>query len=287
MKGIEIRPLESQAEREACVAVQEEVWGRDFRDRVPASILLIATETGGVATGAFEGDRLVGFVFGITGIRNGVPTHWSDMLAVRASHRGRGIGYRLKLHQRQELLGRGVGLVRWTFDPLEARNAHLNLNRLGALVGAYRRDLYGASNSPPHAGIGTDRLVAEWELESDRVRRRIGETGGGGERDVEPPGSPGSIPAPHPGAPVQNPWRTGSPHPQPAGEPRWVDGPVVRVAVPADIQALKRDDLELARHWRRTARTALERCFDAGYTAVAAEPDGSVWYYVLARSLAR
>ena len=132
-----IRPLGGRAEREACVALQERVWGDAFADRVPASVLMIALETGGVASGAFLDGRLVGFVFGITGLREGRPIHWSDMLAVAPEHRGEGIGHRLKLHQRALLLERGVETVRWTFDPLEARNAHINLRRLGAVAGEY------------------------------------------------------------------------------------------------------------------------------------------------------
>ena len=171
--GAVIRPLEGLAERETCVALQERVWGEAFADRVPASVLMIAQETGGVASGAFVEGRLVGFVFGITGIEDGRPIHWSDMLAVAPEHRGRGIGYRLKLHQRTLLLDRGVERVRWTFDPLEARNAHLNLRRLGATAAEYRRDVYGTSDSPLHAGIGTDRLVAEWAIASERVEARL------------------------------------------------------------------------------------------------------------------
>lgn len=245
--AVVIRPLDGEAERAACVALQERVWGPAFADRVPASVLMIALETGGVASGAFEAGELVGFVFGITGLRAGRPTHWSDMLAVAPEHRGRGIGYRLKLHQRTLLLERGVKMVRWTFDPLEARNAHINLRRLGAVAREYRRDAYGASDSPLHAGIGTDRLVAEWPIASERVATRL--AGG--------PGDPTDRPAEGGGA--------------------------QRIAVPADIQALKRTDLAAALEWRRTVREALEGAFAAGYTAVDFERPGDMARYVLDR----
>jgi predicted GNAT superfamily acetyltransferase len=269
-----IRPLADHEERLACVALQETIWGPGFADRVPASVLMIAQETGGVVLGGFEGDRLVGFVFGITGLRDGAPVHWSDMLAVHRSWRGRGIGRRLKLRQREVLLDRGVRTVLWTFDPLEARNGHLNLRRLGARSGRYRRDLYGRSDSPLHAGIGTDRLVVEWALDSERVRA-LAEGG-----EPAPPDATG--------APVLNPPEpgVGPPRPGPAiSAPR---GAAVRVAVPADIQGLKGRDLGLAAAWRRNVRSALERCLDAGYEAVDLERGEAVATYVLlARDLDR
>ncbi len=235
------RPLEGLAEREACVALQERVWGESFADRVPASVLMIALETGGIASGAFLAGELVGFVFGITGLRDGRPTHWSDMLAVAPEHRGEGIGYRLKLHQRAQLLERGVETVRWTFDPLEARNAHINLRRLGAVAREYRRDAYGASDSPLHAGIGTDRLVAEWPIASARVAARL------------------------------------------AGHVDPAEAGAKRIAVPVDLQALKRDDLAAAVVWRKEVRAAFEAAFAEGYVAVDFERSGDGARYVLAR----
>lgn len=248
VRGLEIRPLAGLAERAACVALQERVWGKAFADRVAASVLMIAQETGGVASGAFIGGELVGFVFGITGMRDGRPFHWSDMLAVAPEHRGAGIGYRLKLHQRERLLAQGVQTVCWTFDPLEAGNAHLNLRRLGALAREYRRDVYGESDSPLHAGIGTDRLVAEWLIASDRVASRI--EGGSRVRAADP------------------------------GE--GIDGPVLRVDIPANLQAVKAADMEAARAWRREVRGALESAFADGYVAVDLERGDDGARYVLA-----
>ncbi|NIP80037.1 MAG: GNAT family N-acetyltransferase, partial [Gemmatimonadetes bacterium] len=171
----------------ACAALQEVIWGQSFADRVPPSMLLVAQETGGIASGAFDGDRLVGFVFGITGVRDGGPVHWSDMLAVHPSHRGRGLGVRLKLHQRERLLERGVETALWTFDPLESRNAHLNFRLLGGRSREYRRDVYGSSDSPLHAGIGTDRLIVEWAMASERVRSRLEDRGAPEPAAVEGP----------------------------------------------------------------------------------------------------
>jgi predicted GNAT superfamily acetyltransferase len=248
-----IRPLATFAEREECVKLQEAIWGNGFVDSVPSSILMIAQETGGVASGAFRGDRLIGFVFGITGIRDGRRIHWSDMLAVLPEYRDQGLGHRLKLHQRELLLGHGVERVLWTFDPLVARNAFLNLRRLGAVARTYKRDLYGRSTSPLHAGIGTDRLLAEWWIGSPRVRQSLA-----GER-----------PAPRGlGGVLLNPPGTAADRARPGEELREPRGDALLIAVPADIQELKTHAPDLALAWRENVRAAFEAAFAAGYQAV-------------------
>ncbi|HEX7938590.1 MAG TPA: GNAT family N-acetyltransferase, partial [Gemmatimonadaceae bacterium] len=125
--GITIRALESQADLAACVALQRDTWGRGFADVVPASILQVAQKVGGVAAGAFDpSGQLVGFVFGMTGLKDGDVVHWSDMLAVRPSVQNRGLGRRLKEFQRQAVAKLGAKRIYWTYDPLVARNAHIN-----------------------------------------------------------------------------------------------------------------------------------------------------------------
>lgn len=267
MSGLAIRPLEGAAEYRACVDLQRRTWGESFDELVPPSMLMVAQEMGGIASGAFDGDRLVGFVFGISGVREGRPGHWSDMLAVAPEYQGRGIGRLLKLHQRERLLQLGIPRMYWTFDPLVARNARLNLTRLGATAQSYRRDAYGESDSPLHAGIGTDRLVADWALDSERVRRRVA----------------GEAPAlSDESAPLILPAESGAAHPRPGAfrPERGVER--VRVAVPSDIQALKRDDLGLGRAWRSAVREALEWAFGEGLAAVELErQDASVCAYTL------
>jgi len=256
VSDIVIRPLETFQERAECVRLQEATWGNGFVDRVPSSILMIARETGGVASGAFDGDRLVGFVFGVSGFRDGRRIHWSDMLAVLPDYRDHGLGYRLKLHQRDLLLRHEVETVFWTFDPLVARNAHLNLRRLGAVVRTYKRDLYGRSASPLHAGIGTDRLLAEWWIASDRVAHTLGghrsDPSGNPRPVVNPPAASG-----HPGRPLHPGDRIDA--------PGWESAEVV---VPSDIQTVKDSDPDAARAWRQNVRAAFETSLDAGYEAV-------------------
>ena len=132
-------------------------------------MFVVAAQTGGQTLGAFAGDRLVGFTLAVAGLRGRVPYLHSHMTGVDSEYRDRGVGRMLKLFQREEALGRGIRLIQWTFDPLELRNAHFNLNRLGVICREYHPNLYGVTTSPLHRGLETDRLVAEWRLDSARV----------------------------------------------------------------------------------------------------------------------
>ena len=156
---VTLRVLKHIGEFRECVSLQDSTWGRDLQT-VPASLLLAATKIGGLVIGAYNAhETLAGFVLSLTGTDARGALHWSHMLAVSADARGAGIGRALKERQRSELAGRGVNRIAWTFDPLQSRNAHLNINRLGARVVEYIDDMYGVTGSPLHLGIATDRLV--------------------------------------------------------------------------------------------------------------------------------
>ena len=217
---IRIRPARTRDEFVACVDLQRDTWGRSFSDVVPLSMLQITAKMKGVVTGAFGPDgTLHGFVYGVTGLRRGELAHWSHMLAVRPEARNQGIGRRLKLAQRDELRSVGVKTMYWTFDPLVARNAHLNLNLLGATVDEFVQDMYGTSDSELHQ-LGTDRFIAKWDL--------------GG---ADPPPGAGPAPAPPP-----------TPHPD-----------AVEVLIPRDIEAVEARSFDEALGWRRSTRRAFNR----------------------------
>jgi predicted GNAT superfamily acetyltransferase len=167
--GIDVRKCDRLEEYRACVALQKEIWAEADLEIVPDTIFVVAAHTGGQILGAFEQDRLVGFTLAMPGIRNRALYLHSHMTGVHADYRDRGIGRMLKLLQRDEALSRDIRLIEWTFDPLEMRNAHFNLNRLGAISRRYLPNLYGVTSSPLHRGLATDRLVAEWYLDSPRV----------------------------------------------------------------------------------------------------------------------
>jgi predicted GNAT superfamily acetyltransferase len=171
-------------EFEACVRLQIEVWGYDEGDVIPRRAFLVGQKIGGQVIGAFDTEipgasaeggpeSLVGFALSLPGLKSseGIPRAYlhSHMLAVKEQYRNRGLGAKLKLEQRKEALSRGIRHMEWTFDPLEIKNAFLNIHKLGAIVCGYRVNFYGVSSSRLQGGLPTDRLLAEWELDSPRV----------------------------------------------------------------------------------------------------------------------
>jgi predicted GNAT superfamily acetyltransferase len=164
-----IRRCEGVEEFNKCVELQKEVWNFSDLDIVPLRMFVVAEKIGGQIIGTFDGETLVGFALSIPGSRNGRPYLHSHMLAVKEAYRNAGLGRRMKLAQREDGIARGFELIEWTFDPLEIKNAHLNIERLGAIARRYTINQYGMSSSPLQGGLPTDRLIAEWWLNSKRV----------------------------------------------------------------------------------------------------------------------
>ncbi|HET9211160.1 MAG TPA: hypothetical protein VFR03_12215 [Thermoanaerobaculia bacterium] len=259
--GLTFRSFSSTADYQACVELQKDTWGRNFSDVVPLSILKITRKAGGIAAGAFSpvGD-LLGFVYGLAGWVDRRPFHWSHMLAVARQARDLGLGTRLKLYQRDLLLPTGVEEVRWSFDPLEARNAHLNFNHLGAEVAEYVENLYeGEEGSELFAGIGTDRFILSWKIASDRVERALADRrAGAGEPFC-------AAPAANPGAAVGD----------------LPDAPRVRIEIPESIQDLKAERPDLGMAWRESTRRAFQHYLGLGYRVEAFYRDAGerrCWY---------
>jgi len=167
---IVVRKCTTVAEFQDCVALQKEVWNFADVDLIPLRLFVVADKIGGQIIGSFDGEELVGFALSIPGSRGGHPYLHSHMLAVREKYRNAGLGKQMKLLQREDGLARGFELIEWTFDPLEIKNSFLNLERLGAVSSRYNINQYGISSSPLQGGLPTDRLVAEWWLQSKRVK---------------------------------------------------------------------------------------------------------------------
>ena len=244
--GLTYRPLLTPEDAAACFDLQGEIWGSTF-DRVPASLLRVTTKIGGLAIGAFDDSgTLIGFVYGLAGLRDGEPIHWSHMLGVREAARCMGVGRHLKEMQRSILARRGIARVLWTFDPLQARNAHLNLNRLGVTLVDYVENMYGITSSPLHLGLATDRLIV-----------MLPTTGVVGDRPTwhGPAGESGSVP-------VLTPFPR-------AGDIQ-VDlddtaVPSVLIEIPADLQKVMTTTPDLASTWRLATRASFQRALRRGY----------------------
>jgi predicted GNAT superfamily acetyltransferase len=253
---VTIRPARDRADYDASVELQRAAWGLGDLE-VTSAIQLIATvHAGGLLLVAeVPGQGIVGFAYAFAALRGGEPHLHSDMLAVAPRFQARGVGTRLKWAQREEALRRGLRLITWTFDPMQARNARLNLHRLGAVASELLPNFYGTTTSALHHGLPTDRLFARWDLDHPRVRERAA----AGDRPgiVEPPACPHINDVS---------WRGRLPV---TSAPRLdVDAPELLLEIPADWDGLCAAGPSLARAWQATVREALAACFARGHAAV-------------------
>jgi len=255
--------------------MSRDIWGAAERNVVPRELLLTMQINGGLVLGAFgPAQRMVGFVFGFAGVRGGRLRICSHQLGVMPEYRGKGIGIALKQAQREEALRLGYELITWTFDPLEARNAYINLHRLGCIARVYDRDHYGPMEDELNKGLPSDRFEAEWWLTPTVAPGA----------DRRPPPAPGAdqTPRPKPGDGAELPAdlpvlldadRDGKPRRGSmdlAAERRGL------IRVPVDFQAVKRRDLELALQWRLESRAAFEAALSEGLVATDCTREG--WY---------
>jgi predicted GNAT superfamily acetyltransferase len=262
--NIKIRPLKTLVEMDAVVALQRTVWD-DPTTVIYRNVLISWVRNGGVLLGALDDDRIVGFVLGYLGTESQDSSRpamanlklVSQRMAVLPEYRDRGIGYQLKLAQRQYAIQQGIRLITWTFDPLESRNAHLNIHKLGAIVRRYWRDYYGTEPSSQVVLGSSDRLIVEWWVTNHRVEQRItGKRSGLTLRQYTDAN-----------ATIMNPSRaeTGS-YPQPGELTTRTPGMVALIEIPGDFDAIVNNDPDLARAWRQHSRELLENALASGYT---------------------
>jgi predicted GNAT superfamily acetyltransferase len=249
--NVRLRPLTSLGQFDEALAIMVATWG-EFQ-LPPREVMTALAHSGNVPLGAYDGDRLVGFVLGWAGVDEGGLHVHSHMLAALPDRRHRGVGYALKLGQRAQALDQGIHLARWTFDPLVARNAWFNLGKLGAEADGFGRAFYGEMTDEINRGDRSDRLVIRWDLDPE---------------------------------PAPRVWRDGlptvlaaegnrcDPRPVPGTEPA-ADGGVVEV--PRDHEELRRRDPALASRWRDASAEALEACFRAGLVVGAFDRDRSAY----------
>jgi predicted GNAT superfamily acetyltransferase len=175
---IRVASLHSAEEMKVCVELQQRVWGYEPIDTVPDQIFIVASKTGGHVLVAYDEDQPIGFALAFAATRPGQDYLHSHMVAVLEDYQNRGVGRLLKLAQREDALARGFDLIEWTFDPLQLKNARFNVHRLGAIIRQYLPNLYGRTSSHLHAGLPTDRLVAQWWVRAPRVSNILNASAG-------------------------------------------------------------------------------------------------------------
>ena len=253
-----VRRLTTLDECHQVAALEKSVWEfTDAEDVVPPSLLIVSIKRGGLLLGAFDNAELVGFVYSMPGVKDGRLMHWSHMLGVMPAAQGTGVGLKLKLAQREHAMGAGVDVIEWTFDPLQALNAHLNFARLGVIVEEYEEDVYGRSTSPLHLGTPTDRFVAEWRLSAPHVERRISMPVASLIRDSS---VMSAVPVNR--AQQKGEWLAPALLTLDASDRRLL------VEIPTDFTEMQRRMPELAMDWRLSTRSIFETYFPRGYRVV-------------------
>lgn len=269
--AIEIRALKEINELKAVEELQQEVWGCTEREILPGLTLIPLLDIGGILLGAYDGKNLIGFVLGFSGFEDGKPILHSDMLAVKATYRASGLGYKLKLAQREAALTKGIDKITWTFDPLQSANAHLNFGKLGVTSDCYKINYYGETSSSLHR-TGTDRLWVTWLLSSKRVRQRI-EDG-----VVAPVHSLEELPALVKVGEDDEPIVGTNDKTQQS----------VAIEIPHDINAILQADVDRAIRWREATRTAFTTAMTANYFVAdyfrVSRENGQTGVYVLRQS---
>jgi len=240
-QAIAIRTPEDAHEMGVCVDLQQRIWSYAPLDTVPDQVFIVAKKTGGQVMIAYDADMPVGFALAFAATRDGLTYLHSHMVGVVDEYQNRGVGRLLKLAQREDALERGINLIEWTFDPLQLKNAHFNIERLGAIVRHYIPNLYGRTSSPLHAGLPTDRLVAEWWVRSQRVEDVL----------------------------ASNPRSSSSPATR------------ERIAIPADIRQICRDEPQRAEQIQSKLRAQFVSDLASGQAAVGFELDQEHGTYLL------
>lgn len=273
--SIHIADLSTIDDFRRVVALEHAIWGyTDAGDVVTVPVFIITMKRGAILLGAFDGDDMVGFSWSIVGMKDGRATQWSHMTGVLPEYRG-GLGYRLKLAQRERALARGYDLIEWTFDPLQALNAHFNLKKLGAVVEEYAVNFYGESTSALHKGTPTDRLVAAWRIAEPHVARRVDQPQMESARSHEVAEAPLVNPTLPEGA-----WRAATKVDLDREDRRlWVE-------IPVGFTDMQQRDAALALRWRLQVRDVFQAYLGRGYRAVdfMLRRDEGFGRYLLARN---
>lgn len=266
--GIEIKEVKTVEELQQVAEVEERTWGSS---PIPVHQTLTVAKNGGVVLAAWDGGDMVGFLYSFPGFQNGETYLCSHMLAVSDSHRNRGIGYELKMEQRAVATHLGYRKIRWTYDPLESKNAYLNIVKLGAICSDYIVNCYGEMEDELNKGLPSDRFNVEWLIQSPHVEQRqqwitdLAYTEDGNLLDWQ--------------------LEDGLPVPLTTHLTKVTQTclPALFVPVPNRIQAIKKANRALALDWRLKTREVLQHAFAHGWAVahVLTEAAEDVHYYAL------
>lgn len=251
---IVIRDISSITELEAVLQLEKEVWEFEDADVTPLTLAVAMQAAGSIWLGAFNKDALVGFAFAFPSLEHGKIGFHSHTLAVRTGCDSRGLGFRLKLAQRERVLARGVNEITWTFDPLRSRNAHLNFAKLGVISNSYRPDFYGAHTSSALHTNGTDRLWVTWRLSQPRVEERA--RGRSTRAEVLD-----ALAHLEPLVRFNGDGRPAESDPRQA-----LSRQRIAIEIPGDIGSVESTNPDLAREWRLATRKAFTAALEAGFT---------------------
>lgn len=249
ISNVEIREIAGQKELRAVEELQKEVWKVPDLDVIPVAQLVAAAAAGGVLLGAFDGENLAGFAYGFASFENGRTAHHSHMLAVKPEYRSFNLGERLKRAQREYVLSQGLTEMSWTFDPLQSLNAYFNFNKLGVISDRYIVNFYGADAASFLHRSGTDRLWVTWHLDSNRVKQRIEKKVAAVEFEN-----------------VQRLVKSSENNiPIIADLAENLTDEQVAIEIPANINELQKQNIELAVKWREATREAFTKALEQGY----------------------
>jgi predicted GNAT superfamily acetyltransferase len=243
--------------------VQQQIWGFTQGEGLYPPMLKTAAENGGTIIGAFDGPKLIGFLFGFLGLHADRRIKLcSQTMGILPEYRNKGVAATLKWAQRERVLANDIDLITWTYDPLEAPNARLNLRTLGGAAHVYRQNIYGENFGALSTGLPTDRFLVEWWIKSDRVQQRHDRTA------AEPIGVD---------SPIANACAGVTGDRRITALDLNLDAPIVRVEIPNDLQAIKKTNMALAQDWRLKTRDLFEAYFARGYEAADFVRAGEVW----------
>ncbi|GGP11116.1 GNAT family N-acetyltransferase [Oceanobacillus neutriphilus] len=260
---IQYKELKTMAEMEQIQDLEGRVWGMAT---LPTHQTLTAVKNGGIIVGAYADGELIGFSYGFAGFNNGKSYLCSHMLGIDSAYRSRGIGEKLKQRQREIAIQKGYDMMKWTYDPLETRNAYLNLTKLNGICNTYIQNCYGEMQDGFNKGLPSDRFEIHWHLKSPYVIEK---------QSVNPenPTALNKLTFNQAGLPVFNKEK------QPAELTEYS----YSINVPKDFQGLKAASQDLAMDWRLQTRELFQKLFKVGYAAVRLKTYENYGKYIFVR----